>query len=117
LTERVFENRVLKGTFEQKRDEVTGGRRKMYNEEVYNLYSSPSTIRKIKLRWMRCVGHIFVGKPEEKRPPGRQRRRWVDNIKMDRREIAWGVMHWINLALIRDPWRALLNTVNKIQDS
>jgi hypothetical protein len=52
-----------------------------------------------------------VGKPEEKRPLGRPRRRWVDNIKMDLREIGWDGMYWIDLAQNRDPWRALVNTV------
>jgi hypothetical protein len=52
-----------------------------------------------------------VGKPEEKRPLGRLRRRWVYNIKMDLREIGWGGMDWIELAPHRDQWRALVNTV------
>jgi hypothetical protein len=77
---------------------VTGGWRKLHNEELHNLYSSPSIIRVIKSRRMRWAGHvarireknayrILVGKPEGKRPVGRPRRRWVDNIKMDLREI------------------------------
>jgi hypothetical protein len=82
-----------------KRDEVTGGWRKLHNEEIYNLYSSPSIIRMIKSRRMRWAGHvarmglkrnayrILVGNPEGKRPLGRPKRRWVDNIKMDLREI------------------------------
>jgi hypothetical protein len=56
-----------------------------------------------------------VGKPEGKRPLGRPRRRWVDNIKMDLREIAWDEMDWIDMAQDRDPWRALVNTVMKLQ--
>jgi hypothetical protein len=78
---------------------VTGGWRKLHNGELHNLYSSPSIIRMIKSRRMRWAGHvtrigekrnayrIFVGKPKEKRPLGIPRRRWVDNIKMDLREI------------------------------
>jgi hypothetical protein len=78
---------------------VTGGWRKLHNEELHNLYSSPSIIRMIKSRRMRCAGHVarmgetrnayrvLVRKPEGRRPLGRPRRRWVDNIKMDLREI------------------------------
>jgi hypothetical protein len=95
----VFENRVLRRIFGPKRDEVTRGWRKLHNEELHNLYSSPSIIRVIKSRRMRWAGHvarmgerrnayrILVVKPEGKRPLGRPRRRWVDNIKMDLREI------------------------------
>jgi hypothetical protein len=53
----------------------------------------------------------LVGKPEEKRPLGRPRRRWEDNIKMDLREIGWAGIDWINLAQDRDHWRVLVNTV------
>jgi hypothetical protein len=53
---------------------------------------------------------ILVGKPEEKRPLGRPRRRWEDNIRIDLREIGWGGMDWIHLAQNRDQWRALVNT-------
>jgi hypothetical protein len=75
---------------------VTGGWRKLHNEELHNLYSSPSMIRMIKSRRVRWVGHVarmgrrgrmLVGKPEGKRPLGRPRRRWVDNFKTDLREI------------------------------
>jgi hypothetical protein len=95
----VFENRVLRRIFGQRRDEVTEDWRKLHNEELHRLYSSPSIIRMIKSRRMRWAGHvvrmvekrnayrILVGKPEGKRPLGRPRRRWVDNIKMDLREI------------------------------
>jgi hypothetical protein len=98
---RVFENRVLRRIFDPKRDEVTGDWRRVHNEELHNLYSSPNTIRMIKSRRMRWVGHvarmgekrnaymILVGKPEGKRPLGRPRRRWVDSIKIDLRETGW----------------------------
>jgi hypothetical protein len=91
----VFKNRVLRRIFGPKRDEVTGDWRKLNNEELHNLYSSPNIIRMIKSRRMRWAGHvaqmgetrnvyrILVGKLEKKRPLGRPRRRWVDNIKMD----------------------------------
>jgi hypothetical protein len=95
---RVFENSVLRRIFGLKRDEVTGGWRKLHNEEFHNLYSVPVIIRMIKSRVMRWTGHvtrmraknnacrILVGNPEGKRPLGRPRYRWVDNIKMDLRE-------------------------------
>jgi hypothetical protein len=95
----VFENRVLTRIFGPRRDEVTGDWRKLYNEELHNLYSSPNIIRINKSRRMRWAGHvarmgktrnayrILVGKPEGKRPLGRLRRRWVENIKMDLEEI------------------------------
>jgi hypothetical protein len=59
----------------------------------------------------RTTHRILVGKPEGKRPLGRPRRRWVNNIKMDIRELGWGGMAWIDLVQDRDKWRALLNTV------
>jgi hypothetical protein len=97
----VFENIVLRRIIGPKRDEVTGGWRKLHNEELRDLYSSPSIIRIMKSRWMRWAGHVarmgekrnayrlLVGKPEGKRPLGRPKRRWVDNIKMDLLEIGW----------------------------
>jgi hypothetical protein len=96
---------------------------KLHTEELHNLYSSPNIIRMIKPRRMRWAGHvarmgekrnayrILVGKPEGRRPLGRPRRRWVDNIKIDLREIGWNGVDWIDLAQDRDHWRALVNTV------
>jgi hypothetical protein len=87
LRMRVFENRVLRRIFGPKRDEVTGEWRKMHNEELHNLYSSPDLIRQIKSRRIRWAGHVarmgegrnvykvLMGKPEGKRPLGRPRRR------------------------------------------
>jgi hypothetical protein len=95
---RVSENRVLRRIFGPKGNEVTEGWRKLHNEELHNLYSSPSIIRMIKTRRMKWAGHvarigakrnaygILVGKPEGKRPLGRPRCSWVDNIKMDLKE-------------------------------
>jgi len=92
---REFENRVLKRIFEPKRDEVTGEWRKLHNEELNNLYSSPNIVRVIKRRRMRWAGHVarmgegrgvyrvLVGKPEGKSPLGRPRRRWENNTKLD----------------------------------
>jgi hypothetical protein len=58
---------------------------------------------------------ILVGNPEEERQLGRPRRRWVDNIKMDLREIGWSCMDWIDMAQNRDQWRALLNAVMNLR--
>jgi hypothetical protein len=99
--------RVLRRKFRPKRDEVTGDWRKLQNEELHSLYWSPNIIRMIKSKRMRWAGHvarmgetrnayrILVGKSEGKRPLGRPRRRLVDNIKMDLREIRWDGMDWI----------------------
>jgi hypothetical protein len=123
----VFENRVLRGIFGPKRDGVTGGWRKLHNEELHNLYSSPSIIRIIKSRRMRWAGHVarmgekrdvyrlLVGKPEGKRPLGRPIRRWMDNIKMDLSEIRLSVVDWIGLAQDRNRRRALVNSVMNIR--
>jgi hypothetical protein len=89
---------------------VTGGWRKLHNEELHNLYSSPSIIRGIKSRRKRWAGHVarmgekrnvymfLVGKPEGKRPLGRPRRRWIDNTKIDLLELGLNVVDWIGLA-------------------
>jgi transcription termination factor 2 len=123
----VFENRVLRRIFGPKRDGMTGGWRKLHNEEIHNLYSLPSIIRIIKSRRMRWVGHVarmeekrnvyrsLVGKPEGKRPLGRPRRRWIDNIKMDVLEIGVSVMDWIGLAHNRYRWKALVNSVMNLR--
>jgi hypothetical protein len=103
------------------------GWRKLHNEELHNLYSSPSIIRMIesrRMRWARLVARIgkrinaykiLVEKPEGKRPVGRSRRRWADSIKMDLRVVGWDGMDWIDLAQDRDQWRALLITVMNLQ--
>jgi hypothetical protein len=102
---------------------------KVHNEELHNLYSSPSIIRVIKSRRMSWARHvtrmgekrnacrILVGKPEGKRPPVRLRRRWVDNIKIDLREIGWGGMDWFDLAQDMDQWRALVGTAMNLRVS
>jgi hypothetical protein len=107
----VFENRVLRNIFGPKRDDVTGEWRKLHNEELHNLYSSPDIIRQIKSRRMRWAGHVthmgeerklykvLVGKPEGKRPLGRPRRRREDGIRIDLREIGLGL--WIGLDWLR----------------
>jgi hypothetical protein len=63
----------------------------------------------------RNANRISVGKPEGKRPLGIPRRRWLDNIRMDLREIGWGGMDWIDLAQNRDRWRALVNAVTNLR--
>jgi hypothetical protein len=101
--------------------------RKLHNKELHGLYSSPSTVRVIKARRIRWAGNvarmgevrgaynILVGRPEGRRPLGRPRRRWEDNIKMDLREIGFGDVDWIRWAQDRDRWRALVNTVMKLR--
>ena len=103
---RVFENRVLRRVFGPKRDEVTGEWRKLHNEELRDLYSLPNIVRVVTSRRMRWAGHVarmgeervvhrvLVGKPEGKRPLGRPRRRWEDNIKMDLREVGGVEIGW-----------------------
>jgi hypothetical protein len=118
----VFENRVLRRIFGLKRDEVIGEWRKLHNEELHDLYSSPSIIMIIKSGRMRWVGYVaqmgekrnpyrlLVGKPEGKRPLGRPRCRWVD-IRMNLEEVGWGDVNWIGLAQDRNRWWALVNLV------
>jgi hypothetical protein len=117
------QHKVLRRIFGPKRDEVTGEWSKLHNEELYDLYSSPSIIRIIKSRRMRWVGHVarmgekrnayrlLVRKPEGKRPLGRPSRRWMDNIRMDPGKVGWGNVGWIGLAKDRNRLRALVNSV------
>jgi hypothetical protein len=109
---RVFENWVLKRIFGPKRDKVTGEWRKLHNDELNNLYSSPNIVRVIKSRRMRWAGRVarmgkgklvyrvMVGKPEERRPLGRPRSRWEDNIRINLQEVGSGCVDWIELAQI-----------------
>jgi hypothetical protein len=115
-----------KGIFGPKRNEVTGVWKKLHNEELHDLYSSPTIMRVIKSRGMRWAGHVVrmgerkgvcrvsVGKPEGKRPLGRHRRKWEDYIKMDIQEVGCGGMDLTELAQDRDRWRAFVNTVMNI---
>ncbi|KAJ4444038.1 hypothetical protein ANN_05827 [Periplaneta americana] len=123
----VFENKVLRKIFGAKRDEVTGEWRKLHNTELHALYSSPDIIRNIKSRRLRWAGHVarmgesrnayrvLVGRPEGKRPLGRPRRRWEDNIKMDLREVGYDNRDWINLAQDRDRWRAYVRAAMNLR--
>jgi hypothetical protein len=120
---RVFENKALRRVFGPKREEVTGEWRKLHKEELNDLYSLPNIVRVVKSRRMRWAGHVvrmgedrgvhrmLVGKSEGKRPLGRLRRRWEDNIKMDLQEVGWSLGDWMELAQDRDSWRALVGTV------
>ena len=103
----MFENMVLRRIFGPRRDEVTVEWRRMHNEELNDLYSSPNIVRVIKPRRMRWAGH--VARMGEERGVyrvllGRPRRRWVDNIMMDFLEVGCGYMDWIGLAQNRDRW-------------
>ena len=105
---------VLRGIFGSRRDEVTGEWGKLHNKELNHLYSSPNIVRVIKSRRMKWAGHVarmgegrgvfmvLVVKLEGRRPLGRPRRRWVDNIRMDLQELGCGYMDWIGLAQDRD---------------
>jgi len=115
---------VLRRIFGANRDEVTREWRKLHNEEKLNdLYSSPNIVRVIKSRRLRWAGHVahmgerrgvfmvLVGKPEGKRPLGRPRCRWKDNIKVGYQLVECGGMDWMELAQDRDSWRAVVNVV------
>jgi hypothetical protein len=115
----IHKHLTLRKIFGPKRDEVTGECKKLRNEELHDLYSSPSIIKVVKSRRMRWTGHVArMGAKrnaykllEGKRPLGRPRRRWVDNIRMDLVEVGWGDVDWIGLAQDKDRWRALVNSV------
>ena len=106
---------------------MTGEWEKLHNEELSDLYSLPNIVRVVKSRIMRWAGHmarmrqgrgvyrVLVGKPEAKRPLGRPRRRWEDNIKMDLKEVEGGCGDWMELAQDRDRWRTLVSTVMNLR--
>jgi len=124
---RVFQNMMLRRIFGPRRYEVTGEWRRLYNEELNDLYSSPNIVRVIKSRRKRWAGYVarmgeerglyrvLVGKPEGKRPLVRPRRRWVDNIRMDLQEVGCGYMDWIGLAQDRNRWRTLVSAVMNLR--
>jgi len=120
---RVFENRALRRIFGPKRKEGMGEWRRWHNEELNDLYSSPNIVRVIKsgrMRWAgdvarmgeeRGVYRVLVGKPEGRRPRGRPRHKWVENIRMDLQEVGCEYIDWIGLAQDRDRWRTLVSVV------
>jgi len=118
---------VLRRIFGPRRDEVTGEWRRLHNEELNDLYSSPNIVRVIKWIRIRWVGHVarmgeervvyrvLVGKPEGKRLLGRPRRRCVDNIRMDLQEVGCGYMNRIGLAQDRYRWRTVVSAVMNLR--
>jgi len=124
---RVFENMVLRRIFGPRRDKVTGEWRRLHNEELNNLYTSPNIVRVIKSRRMRWAGHVarmgeergvykvLVVKMEGRRPLGRRSRRWVDNIRTDLQKVGCGYMDWIGLAQDRGRWRTLVFAVMNLR--
>ena len=123
----MFENMVLRRIFVPRRDEVTREWRRLHNGELNDLYCSPNIVRVIKSRRMSWAEHVarmgeergvyrvLVGKPEGRRPLGRPRRRWVDNIRMDLQEVGCEYMDWIGLAQDRDRWRTLVSAVMNLR--
>jgi hypothetical protein len=110
---RVFENRALRRIFGPKRDEVTGKWRNLHNDELNDLYSSPTIVRVIKSRRMRWTGHVarmgagkrrvqgFGGQTGGKELLGKPRRRWEDNIKADvqKWDVVWTRLSWLRIKI------------------
>ena len=120
---RVFQNMVFRRIFGPRRDEVMVEWRRLHNEGLNDLYTSPNIVQVIKSRRMRWARHVarmgeergvysvLVEKHEGRRPLGKPRRRWVDNIRMDLQEVLCGYMGWIELDQDRERWRTLMSAV------
>ena len=118
---------MLRRIFEPRKDEVKGEWRTLHKEELNDLYTSPNIVRVIKSRRMRWAAHVarmgeerevysfLVGKPEGRRPMGRPRLRWVDNIRTDLQEVRCVYMDWIGLAQDGDRWRTLVSAVMNLR--
>jgi hypothetical protein len=126
----VLENRALRRKFGLNRDKVTEEWRKLHNEELNDLYSSPTIVwvLKSRMRWVQHVAYmgagrgmysVLVGKPDGKRPLGRPRHRWEDTIKAELQEQKEGCggVDWIELAQDRNRWREIVNTVMNLRGS
>jgi hypothetical protein len=121
-----LKNRVLRKILGRTR-EGDGSWRKLHNDELHSLYSSPNIVRETESRRMRWAGHVvrmgegigvyrvLVGRPEGKKPLGRPRHRWEDNIRLDLREIKIDGANWMQLAQDRVQWRAFVNTVMNLR--
>jgi hypothetical protein len=117
---------MLRKIFGPKREEDCSWR-KLHNDELHSLYFSPNIVRVIKARRMRWAVHVarmkegrgvsrlLVGRPEGKRPVGRPRRRWEDNINIDRSETGIDGANWFQLAQDRVQWRVFMNTVMNLR--
>ena len=113
--------------FGSRRDEVTGQWRRLHSEKLNDVYSSPNIVRVIKSKRMRWAGHVacmneergvyrvLVGKPEGRRPLGRPRCKWVDNIRTDLQEVGCGYMDWIGLAQDSDRWQTLVSAIMNLR--
>ena len=118
---------VLRRIFGPRWDEVTGEWGRLHNEQLNDLYSSSNIVRVIKSRIMRWTGHVahmgeesgvyrfLVEKQEGRRPLGRTRRRWVDNIRTDLQKVGCRYMDWIGLVQDRDRWRTLVSAVMNLR--
>ena len=116
----MFEYRVLRKVFGPEREQVTGEWRSLHNEELYDLLV-------IKSKRLRMAGHVarmgdkrasyrvFVGTANGKRPLGRPKYRWEDNIKINLQEVGWGGVDWFDLAKDRDKWWAVVNAVTNLR--
>jgi hypothetical protein len=123
---RVFEIMVLRRIFGPRRNEVKEEWRRLHKEELNDLYSPHNIVLvlKARIRWAwhvarmveeRGLYRVLVGKPEGRRPMGRPRGRWVDNIRMDLQAVGCVCMDWIGLAQDRDSWRTLVSAVMNLR--